>query len=487
MLVPVVLMVLAAQAIPVELRPLGQATWGFSVHADDVLGNVVGYVPVGIVLGGLGLLRAIVAAALISTFVEAGQLVMLYRDPSVVDIASNVTGAILGAVVSMRWKIRSPGFKLDRWKALVALTLAFAVVLGVWASSGDALSSRGAAAPGTLEAHWKLDESRGRVALDSSGHGLHGRFRKEPKRGVGVTGAVVELDGARDYIDFGHESAFRLVGSMTISAWIKPTAFPIDDAAIVSTFRLSGGGRQPNDLGYQLDTTVDRGPRTIGFKLANACGELMARYGKTPLVVDTWYHIAGVYNAEARTLDVYLNGELDNGFVLGRVTGTQRSSREAVYVGRRSDLTGFEFAGAIADVRLYSRALSEAEVSAAMYGEENNSPVVAARTRELDLGRVQERPGDRDAQCVWLSDHEDARIPAAAAAFGVLVAVACVGLWPSSGKLGSLLASLTAGLLLLPAMASTFQAPSRWMMPLISLAGGVSVVVSLRRRDDLER
>jgi hypothetical protein len=292
-------------------------------------------------------------------------------------------------------------------------------------------------------------------------------------------GGVVELDGARDYIDFGHKSAFRLVGSMTISAWIKPTAFPIDDAAIVSTFRLSGGGRQPNDLGYQLDTTVDRGPRTIGFKLANACGELMARYGETPLVVDTWYHVAGVYNAEARTLDVYLNGELDNGFVLGRVTGTQRSSREPVYVGRRSDLTGFEFAGSIADVRLYSRALSKAEISGAMHGEVNNSPVGEARTRDVDL--------DRDAQCVGLSDHEDAKIPAAAAAFGVLVAVACAGLWPSSGKRGSLLASLTAGLLLLPAMASTFQAPSRWMMPLISLAGGVSVVVSLRRQDDLER
>jgi Concanavalin A-like lectin/glucanases superfamily len=476
-------MVLAATAIPVELRPLGQATWTFSIDADDVLENVAGYVAVGIVLGGLGLLRTIIAAALISTFAEAGQLVMLHRDPSVVDIASNVTGAILGAVVSMRWKIRSPGFRVDKWKALVALTLSFAVVLGVWVGSGAALSSRGATAPGILEAHWKLDESRGRVALDSSGHRLHGKFRKEPKRGISAMGGVVEFDGARDYIDFGHRSAFRLVGSMTISAWIKPTAFPIDDAAIVSsTFRLG----QANGLGYQLDTTVDRGPRTIGFKLANACSELMARYGKTPLVVDTWYHVAGVYNAEARTLDVYLNGELDNGFVLGRVTGTQRSSREAVYVGRRSDLTGYEFAGSIANVRLYSRALTKAEVSAATHGEVNNSPVVEARTRDVELGRVQERPGDLDAQCVWLSDPEDAKIPGAAAALGMLVAVACAGLWPSSGKLGCLLASFAAGLLLLPAMASTFHSPSRWMMPLVSLAGGVSVVVSLRGQDDLE-
>lgn len=76
------------------------------------------------------------------------------------------------------------------------------------------------------------------------------------------------------------------MGSMTISAWINSSSFPADDAAIVSNH---------NGLGYQLDTTVDKGPRTIGFKLANACKNLMARYGATPLVVDTWYHVAGVY------------------------------------------------------------------------------------------------------------------------------------------------------------------------------------------------
>ena len=101
---------------------------------------------------------------------------------------------------------------------------------------------------------------------------------------------------------------------MTISAWIKSTSYPIDDAAIVSSHTSAVAG-------YQLDVTADRGPRTIGFKIANECGQLAARYGATPLLTDTSYHVAGVYNAEARTLDVYLNGKLDNGFLLGSVTG----------------------------------------------------------------------------------------------------------------------------------------------------------------------
>jgi len=65
---------------------------------------------------------------------------------------------------------------------------------------------------------------------------------------------------------------------------------------------------------------VHPGPRTIGFKLADECENLVARYGATSLSTNVWYHVAGVYNADMRTLDVYLNGKPDDGFLLGTVT-----------------------------------------------------------------------------------------------------------------------------------------------------------------------
>jgi hypothetical protein len=175
-------------------------------------------------------------------------------------------------------------------RALLAVALALVLYFGMWASSGALPNARGVTAPGTLEAHWKFNESGGRKVVDSSGHGLNGKFKNQPKRVAGVMDGAVMFDGKKDAINFGHSSALRLVGSMTISAWIKSASFPVDDAAIVSSLET---------VGYQLDTTIDKGPRTIGFKLADACGELMARYGAAPLVVDTWYHVAGVYNAEA--------------------------------------------------------------------------------------------------------------------------------------------------------------------------------------------
>ena len=161
--------------------------------------------------------------------------------------------------------------------------------------------------------------------------GTRGWFNKEPDRVSGVAGRAGRLDGAHDYIDFGHSSPLRFAGSMTISAWVKSTSYPVDDAAIVSSHTASSV-----IAGYQLDTTVDRGPRTIGFKIANECGQLAARYGATPLVAGVWYHVAGVYDADRRAMNVYLNGHPDNGFLLGSVTGAQHASRSHVWKAERS-------------------------------------------------------------------------------------------------------------------------------------------------------
>ena len=59
------------------------------------------------------------------------------------------------------------------------------------------------------------------------------------------------LDGVNDYVNLGNPTALQLTGSMTVSAWIYSTSFPVDDAAIVSK-RTSG------EIGFQLDTTVDK-------------------------------------------------------------------------------------------------------------------------------------------------------------------------------------------------------------------------------------
>jgi PKD repeat protein len=212
----------------------------------------------------------------------------------------------------------------------------------------------------TPVAAYNFNASSGTTAVDVSGNGNTGVLTNGPLWVAGKNGNGVRLDGVNDYIDLGNPAALRLTGSMTLSAWINSSAFPFDDAAIISK-------RQSANVGYQLDTTIDRGPRTVGFKISDAAGNTVARYGATTLVTNTWYHVAGVYDATNRTLTVYLNGQLDNGVLVGTIPATQPSSTQNVNIGQRPGAPGtFNFAGVLDDVRIYNQALSQAEIQTDM-------------------------------------------------------------------------------------------------------------------------
>ena len=216
-----------------------------------------------------------------------------------------------------------------------------------------------AADPLGITAGYAFNEVSGTTAADASGHGIVGTLTNGPTFTAGKYGNAVTLDGVNDFVNLGNPTALQFTGSMTVSAWVYATSFPADDAAVVSK-------RTAGEIGYQLDITTDTGTRTIGFKLTNSSGGAMFRYGATTLQPNTWYHVAGVYDAATQTLDVYLNGALDNGQLVGTVTSSQQNSTANVNIGRRAGATGFEFAGRIDDVRIADHALTQAQIQTDM-------------------------------------------------------------------------------------------------------------------------
>ena len=294
---------------------------------------------------------------------------------------------------------------------------------------------------------------------------MSGEFVNGPTVVSGVNGRAVHLDGARQYADFQDPVSLRLTGSMTVSAWINASSFPSSDAVIVSNY----GG-----LGYQLDTTVDQGPRTVAFRLTNAWGKLTSRYSATPLQTNTWYHVAGVFDADARTLNVFLNGRRDNGCLAGTVTNRQTVSPDHIYVGRPARPEGFFFAGSIDDVRIYSRALSQMDIQSDMGAAPQG--VSIAQNRELGSN-------SSDTAC-GSTEPADPRTAGLIVAIGLLVAVACVGLLPwKNYKWVCLGASLLVGVLITPAVISKVPAYPTWLIPLLTLAGGAAVVLSTRSEE----
>ena len=143
---------------------------------------------------------------------------------------------------------------------------------------------------------------------------------------------------------------------MTWSAWINSSANPADDGQIIA--------KSDSGPGWQLKTSPDMGPRQFGVAVSGTSSSRTQRYSKTVPALNTWYHVAGVYNASANTLDVYVNGVLDSGVLMGTVPAAQVNSSVNVNIGRRTG--GYYFKGVIDEVRIYNRALAQSEIQTDM-------------------------------------------------------------------------------------------------------------------------
>ena len=171
---------------------------------------------------------------------------------------------------------------------------------------------------------------------------------------------ALSFNGSSSYVDLGNPALLQITGSMTWSAWVEAAANPAADGQIVA--------KADDASGWQLKTSPDTGPHTFGVRVAGATNTLAQRYSTTVRSLNVWYHVAGVYNASAQTLDISVNGVLDNGTLSGTIPASQINSAVNVNIGRRSG--GYYFNSVIDDVRIYNRALSQAEIQADM-----NTPV----------------------------------------------------------------------------------------------------------------
>ncbi|MGB7218689.1 MAG: DUF4038 domain-containing protein [Vicinamibacterales bacterium] len=207
--------------------------------------------------------------------------------------------------------------------------------------------------PPGLVAGYRLDEGTGAATADISGNNTTGTLVNAPTWTTGRYGNALGFVG-NNYVDLGNPLSLRLTGSMTLSAWINISANPFDDAAIVGKVGAAG---------WQLKTTADTGVRTAGIQISSNGSDSIQRYGTTVLLPNTWYHIAGVYDAGAQTLNIYVNGVLDNGLLSGTVPAAQVDSSFNVNIAQRAGLPGtYNFQGRIDEAHIFNHALSASEI-----------------------------------------------------------------------------------------------------------------------------
>jgi len=148
-------------------------------------------------------------------------------------------------------------------------------------------------------------------------------------------GNVLCLDGDGDYVDGGNNPVFDSMDFFTAAAWIKVKAFDKDWQALFT----KGGG-----IEFARNGKVP---------LAGVYGTMDVNDGK-------WHHFAEV--GDGVKFYVYVDGKLDNS---ADALGLPKTTNEfPALIGENAEERGHYWNGLIDDVRLYSYALSEAEIKA---------------------------------------------------------------------------------------------------------------------------
>ena len=192
-----------------------------------------------------------------------------------------------------------------------------------------------------LVGHWKFDGD----ANDSSGNGKNAAIYGNPSWVAGIIDGALKFDGAGDYVVAAGIDA-NGAGGMSWSAWFNYDA----NGTFVLDQRENGIGYQPIYIGKDVH---------IGDLQFYSTDTADANYFDTNLLPGKWYHVAMVL--DGNTVSCYVNGS----FAGSKPDTNYNFGTKDLHIGARyiDDGSGY-FKGAIDDVRIYQRALSEEEIYA---------------------------------------------------------------------------------------------------------------------------
>ena len=268
-----------------------------------------------------------------------------------------------------------------------------------------------------LVGHWKLGESSGTTAADSSGNGNDGTYENSPTLGVdAVYGNGVGFDGTDQHIEIPGSSVLNITQAITVSCWARSAS---------STWNENGCLISKRD---QFLLTPAEGSQAIRFLIFRAGG---AWVGTPSFDLSTisgfdlteWHHYAATYDGATGDFVFYVDGVQREAYSLGFANDIN-SSTNNVLLGYDNPVSEDRYLdGNMDEVRLYNSALSAEEV-AELYGmvghwklNETSGTVVtdsspAGNDGESDSGVVLGESGIRAAAAEFSSSSgEGVKIP----------------------------------------------------------------------------
>jgi hypothetical protein len=173
---------------------------------------------------------------------------------------------------------------------------------------------------------------------------------------TGEVGDAFDFNGTSQYVDVPDSASINPTGSITVEAWINPSAFATSSAVGAPIIKKAGEGTEQQD-GYAFQMGNTGG---VYFYVYLSGGVGWVGVGPASVPLSEWSHIAGVY--DGAHLSIYLNGVLVGTPV--SASGAIMSSGNDLQIGHDPSNPSWYFGGLIDEASIYNTALSAAQIQA---------------------------------------------------------------------------------------------------------------------------
>ncbi|MGG1516633.1 LamG-like jellyroll fold domain-containing protein [Paenibacillus oryzisoli] len=223
------------------------------------------------------------------------------------------------------------------------------------ASASDTTFTITGLAPSTSYG-FKLQVTGGQQAGDSNVVSLT-TPAEVPPVAVAEPHHAMAFNGAGDYVEIAHDSGLNSP-SFTIEAWVKPEAF-VWKTGIVSKYQASG--QESFTLRLSDGPPIFPDYNKINFQI----GDYKELNSVANLTLNTWYHIAALYDSTTSTMRLYINGVLDSE-ISGYSYTAYQTNMSPLTIGVDFLSAPRYFNGQIGEVRFWTTARTAAEIQADM-------------------------------------------------------------------------------------------------------------------------
>jgi len=301
---------------------------------------------------------------------------------------------------SIEWEILTSGIWTEEW--------------ALWGAGSGAVSL------------WEFDDSNHTFLEDSIGSN-DGTFSGYTFNDGAVSGATLnttdgkfgnayDFDGNDDSISTGKDFVAdgEITDTLTMSAWVKVSSWDYGKVVMGQvTSRV-----HPLDLYGLYIGTANR----FFFRVDTTNAQILST-SATGLSVNTWYHVTTIYNGTEQCL--YINGELNGTGCTANTGNINNVTSSSFTIGNRvSELSQVsDFNGSIDEVRIWNKALTQAEIQAEMnnvnpvssdglissYSFEQNNATHTFDTNNLVAGIIEEG-GRFDGSSGWIDTNYEINV-----------------------------------------------------------------------------